>query len=70
MSVEPDTVPDRERALEEVVLDYLHAVDAGRGAGHVCERPAGPAAGAAHRIEHGEVDDPGGSRPDVGLTQW
>ena len=34
MSSEPETVSDRDRALEDVVLDYLRAVDAGRTPDH------------------------------------
>jgi hypothetical protein len=61
----------------------LGPVDAGRGVGDARERPAGPAAGAAHRAgrgevdDHGaahragrgEVDDHGGARSDVRWTQ-
>ena len=36
----------------------LDPEDAGRGVGHVRERPPGTAAGAAHRVERASVDVP------------
>ena len=47
----------------------LEPEDVGRGVGHARERPPGPAAGAAHRVERARVDDHGGARLRVRLAR-